>query len=716
MERIPRPESEVFKDLECLCSQTGYIHVIAYFCIRDNVVGFDKILSGESLATLYRPERLIRTEISILIGLLCKAEIRLDFPTPEEFVKQIIKTEELLREFHDALNYQVLSSLKSDMTRQEIVPARNSSFLRESIFYANESAFPFQYLSFSKERYLQDEEWLQANKGFTINDAEKIINSIFDKLNTNVNQFGAAVRKDPRCAPTAMLFQFTLEEITRESGVKEDIVHRFITAFEFVPNNKHNLAFSGFSTLNETNIRPFLKVADGTWILFQVYSILESIYESPHFWMSEDKAYWEAAKHNRGKYLESFAQKLMSGIFGAERVFSNLDVYKGRNKVGEIDVLVIYANRAIIIQCKSKKLTIKSRMGSAEDINSDFSKAVQNSYDQCMVCSEAIVGNGLTMKYADGEIFSLDREVAEVIPICLLSEHYPSLSLQSANLLKLQNKEKVDKPFVMDIFTLDTISEFLDSPLLFLSYIIRRSQYWGKINSGHELTNLAYHLKQNLHFVDYDFMQIGDDIASELDAAMAVRRLGLPGNPTPEGLLTKFRNTFLWKLITEISCAEAVGALDAGLELLSFSGDSIRRISLGINAAISNAKKNGHSDITVPFDANRTGFTIHVNEIENDAARIKLHNHASYRMKLSCAKSWIGICINPNTEQIRFGVKIEDQNPMPLSSRDEQLLHADMKSPIRFALESGIISQPKRNDPCYCGSGRKFKKCCMNIP
>lgn len=25
-----------------------------------------------------------------------------------------------------------------------------------------------------------------------------------------------------------------------------------------------------------------------------------------------------------------------------------------------------------------------------------------------------------------------------------------------------------------------------------------------------------------------------------------------------------------------------------------------------------------------------------------------------------------------------------------------------------------VVPEPKRNDPCTCGSGKKFKKCCMN--
>ena len=41
---------------------------------------------------------------------------------------------------------------------------------------------------------------------------------------------------------------------------------------------------------------------------------------------------------------------------------------------GEIDVLVLFANRAIVLQAKSKKLTLESRKGNDLAIKKDFKK------------------------------------------------------------------------------------------------------------------------------------------------------------------------------------------------------------------------------------------------------------------------------------------------------------------------------------------------------
>ncbi|WP_365977203.1 SEC-C metal-binding domain-containing protein [Thiobacillus sp.] len=67
---------------------------------------------------------------------------------------------------------------------------------------------------------------------------------------------------------------------------------------------------------------------------------------------------------------------------------------------------------------------------------------------------------------------------------------------------------------------------------------------------------------------------------------------------------------------------------------------------------------------------------------------------------------------------VRFGISlvfpwIQEEN------MDEKTKGMQAPVPIDQALESlmrGRTREKKigRNDPCHCGSGRKFKKCCLN--
>jgi hypothetical protein len=65
-----RPEAEIFEDLRGLCTSSGYIHAIAYFSWRDNLIRFSgRKVVAKDLEHQHSHDKLVRTEISTLIGL-----------------------------------------------------------------------------------------------------------------------------------------------------------------------------------------------------------------------------------------------------------------------------------------------------------------------------------------------------------------------------------------------------------------------------------------------------------------------------------------------------------------------------------------------------------------------------------------------------------------------------------------------------------------------
>ena len=99
----PRTESEVFSQLAKLCASPGYIHAIAFFCFRDNTIGFANEMVDKDILKQYSPEHLIRTEISTLIGLACKDKFDIQLPNPKITQKYIDETESLLNELHQSM-------------------------------------------------------------------------------------------------------------------------------------------------------------------------------------------------------------------------------------------------------------------------------------------------------------------------------------------------------------------------------------------------------------------------------------------------------------------------------------------------------------------------------------------------------------------------------------------------------------------------------------
>lgn len=719
MKRTVRKEAEIFSELAEICTSPGYIHAIAFLCFRDNTVKYADKLTSDDLLQQFSMDRLVRTEISTLIGLACKKQISTDLPSPEVFQRYIQKTDALLQEIHQVMIPPIEEIFDPDkIDDQSFNPFRNGMTLREPIFYSGESAYYFQYRDLSKEKYRKDNDWFLKNKGFSIQQAIDITISIQSLLNDKINNLVLGlVDKDSSERTILSAYTFTAQEVSIASNTEIDIVRLVIESFV------SSIDIDGFKSIddfNPQNAYPIIKLPEDKYLLFQIYSLMEALYETPFFWFKEDRKYYSVAMQHRGEFTEEFSAERLKLVFGEERVFLNIDIYDSKRKAGEIDVLVVFANRAIILQAKSKKLTITARKGNDNSLQDDFKKAIQDAYDQAHLCATLLNNRDYKLIDNNGNELSINREYKEIYPFCVVSDHYPALSFQARQFLEFQETENIKAPFVMDVFLLDVMTEMLQSPLHFLSYLNRRTSYGEKILSAHELTILSYHLKKNLWMDDeYTMMQLGDDICVDLDLAMLTRRDNAPGSDTPEGILTKYKGTAFDRIIKDIEQLEQPATIDLGFTLLSLSGDAIELINDGIAQLIKLGRKDGqHHDLTLAMSDNESGLTIHCNDAHESISGPCLERHCERRKYAQRANLWFGICIGQVVPRLRFGVNKE--YPWVQSDEMDKLVkdlpkpqNLKGKNEVDFTSIARKSKKIGRNEKCPCGSGKKYKKCCL---
>src|SRR4051812_7116615 len=75
-------EQRAFDELAALCASPGYVHAIAAICLRENIVSYVEKMSVSDLQISRANERVLRNEITTLVGLMIKREI--DWSTPDE--------------------------------------------------------------------------------------------------------------------------------------------------------------------------------------------------------------------------------------------------------------------------------------------------------------------------------------------------------------------------------------------------------------------------------------------------------------------------------------------------------------------------------------------------------------------------------------------------------------------------------------------------------
>ena len=183
-----------------------------------------------------------------------------------------------------------------------------------------------------------------------------------------------------------------------------------------------------------------------------------------------------------------------------------------------------------------------------------------------------------------------------------------------------------------------------------LSYLSFRARHSDRLMASHEHVVLSYHLKKNLWFessVDLVFLQ--DDVSSDLDSAMAVRREGVPGAATPDGILTRFEGTPFESIISEIENKAEPVALNLGLMLLELGEDTICEINEHIREVLKRTNEDGHGhNMVIGVSGSSTGLTVHCNRTLDHEAASKLWRHCEVRKYMARADKWYGLALAPD--------------------------------------------------------------------
>ncbi|WP_415887506.1 SEC-C metal-binding domain-containing protein [Neptuniibacter sp. QD37_6] len=709
-ERLPftRPEAKVFAELEVLCKSSGFIHAVAKLCLRNNGISFNEQLTYENFSQKFSDNSLVRTEISLLISLMLKGGKWDEDIHIEEINLLCSKAEELLKDLH-------VSILEETERQTEDGLCKGRQWLKEAIFYSGESAYGSQYLDLSQKRYTNDQQWFIENKGFTIEQAANVSKSIFNLLNTRVgSSFSDTIDVENYTHSLLPFYSFSLTDIVNESGENSEIVEAFLAVFT-IDETLITTSYTFATDFNPIEAQPILR-SNGQYIVLEIASLYAALYEAPFYWLIKDKSYYSHFVANRGAFTEEFSAERLERVFGKNRVYRNVIVEKSKKKtVDEIDVLVIYGDLAIVLQAKSKRLTLKAKQGNEDALTKDFSQAVQAAYNQAFSCAESLISNQYRLIKDTGEELILKKKLKHIYPVCVISDHYPSLNSQVDHYLITKSRDAVQPPYVMDVFFLDVISEFLTSPLHFLNYINLRVNNRRSVVSQEELAVFAMHLTAGLRHVKSDnapLLLLGGHTAIPVGIALLARREGYPGKETPEGLLTEKLDSPIQKLIKSIDVHSVPEGIQFGLFLLQLYPKDQASFNRYFSEILRRAKVDGqpHDFTIMPHD--EYGMTIHINSDTYDDAYRRLLIHCENRKYKERKNRWLGLCICPQTEEIRFGI---DQDYLWESSLelDERTYHMHNPKPLTH-FETYIRPQKKigRNDKCFCGSGKKYKRCC----
>ena len=258
---------------------------------------------------LFSRSRLVRTEITTLIGLMIRQPLDFTHPGFAVLESHVQQTEALLSELHGALGAAMFASMftKPPIPGPSPRPDLSGSALREPIFYGGESAYGFQYRDFAEHKYVADDGWLLANKGFSITEARKTVAAVAAVEDRKMMTALEALKSMSRDAWTMLPgFAFNTAEVAEQANLGVTTVAAVLNAFAFAGGTA-NAGFSSLHAYNASSGTPLLRKDQDEFVLLQQYSLFEALYESPFYWLGADKQYAPTALKNRGVFTEALA-------------------------------------------------------------------------------------------------------------------------------------------------------------------------------------------------------------------------------------------------------------------------------------------------------------------------------------------------------------------------------------------------------------------------
>ncbi len=570
---VPRSAAAIFADLRELAQSDGALHEISGIIYRDWVLTIDvqvgKVIDDPERR--WSTTKLNKNELMLLLGLLIQCTDDRTYSVQNIDDNFAARADQLLREFHDRVLFDgvpIFDRLTGDVNNN---PDSIGMFAREAIYYGSDSFYLHQFSHFSRLRYREDATWLLQNAGMSIRSMIDIAKFVGGRINNQMTTVGH-LRNEGHNFDNGDLTNSLLiakADLRRKFGVKVDA---FLKKFA-IPITDSNLHFSSPFAINAIMIAPIVDLGEHLYVPNQ-YRLFESIYESPFYWMIGDRTYADTEAVHRGRYLEKTATHILRSVFGEKNVFENVTLKQNVSHIaGEIDVLVRYGEFVIVVQAKSKRVTLAARSGDSSALKNDFEGAIRAPYHQAIKCIE-LIKSGAKCLTKDGKELAF-HSLPRFFPMVVLSDPFPAATLLARNMLERGGNIA---PVVWDLGVLDCVARLLPTPIEMIFYLKSRSDVFDSVISDSEYNYLGFHIRSKLALhPDADGMLLDRDFATVVDDFMIAADLDIRTD-RPLGVLERLQIPVMSELLAELKSADPRIA-SVVVDLYDFSSAALEDLS-----------------------------------------------------------------------------------------------------------------------------------------
>ncbi len=477
--------------------------------------------------------------------------------------------------------------------------------------------------------------------------------------------------------------------------------------------------------------RPFIKLA-GQYYCFDLHALFDNIYRvmqriilriKPDYRETWNKTQQDLSENLPFKYLKAILPDADVYRSGYYKWFSKASNTK--KEWCEVDGLFTYDDHLFIVECKGGAFTYTPP---ATDFPA-FVASLKN-----LVLKPATQGNRFLdyLQSADAvPVFDKDhQQVCELrkvdfrrISICLVTlDPFTEMAAQVQHLRKIGVNVGSHPVWVTSVDDLRVYADIFENPLRFLHYVEQRNEAFKSdiLQLDDELDHLGLYLKHN-HYSTYVAKIRGNSDArvnftgyrAEIDRFFR-ERAGNPKYPCP---LKQDAPLRLVEIIDWLETSNRAGRSKLASYLFDLRGSERNKMATYIDSELELQQTTRHPKPCSIYGGNIVGYTIfcYTSKWVSGNTKIALH-HTKKAMILAKETERLLVELSYADNGALQNVEWTWVNRSSISSTELSALEAEAETLRGTRLESAKLTRGRigRNDPCPCGSGKKYKSCCLN--